>query len=50
MFYGSAREHDMDWGQFSIMFRSIFWKAWGDQRPGEADPKAPCAKVSCAGR
>jgi phytoene dehydrogenase-like protein len=24
MFYGSAREHDMDWGQFCIMFRSIF--------------------------
>jgi phytoene dehydrogenase-like protein len=24
MFYGSARENDMDWGQFSIMFRSIF--------------------------
>jgi phytoene dehydrogenase-like protein len=24
MFYGSAREHDMDFAQFSIMFRSIF--------------------------
>lgn len=24
MYYGSAREHDMDFGQFSIMFRSIF--------------------------
>ncbi len=24
MWYGNAREHDMDWGQFSIMFRSIF--------------------------
>ena len=24
MFYGSAREHDMDFGQFSVMFRSIF--------------------------
>lgn len=24
MFYGSARERDMDFGQFSIMFRSIF--------------------------
>ena len=23
-FYGSAREHDMDFGQFCIMFRSIF--------------------------
>lgn len=24
MWYGNAREHDMDWGQFCIMFRSIF--------------------------
>ena len=24
MFYGNARERDMDWGQFCIMFRSIF--------------------------
>ncbi|MCC6127057.1 MAG: NAD(P)/FAD-dependent oxidoreductase [Pirellulales bacterium] len=24
MFYGSAHEHDMDFGQFSILFRSIF--------------------------
>lgn len=24
MFYGNARERDMDWGQFSIMFRAIF--------------------------
>ncbi len=24
LFYGSAREHDTDFGQFSIMFRSIF--------------------------
>ena len=24
MFYGNAREHDMDFGQFCIMFRSIF--------------------------
>jgi phytoene dehydrogenase-like protein len=24
LFYGSAREHDMDFGQFSVMFRSIF--------------------------
>ena len=24
MWYGNAREHDMDFGQFSIMFRSIF--------------------------
>ncbi len=24
MWYGNAREDDMDWGQFSIMFRAIF--------------------------
>ena len=24
LFYGGSREHDMDFGQFSIMFRSIF--------------------------
>src|SRR2546430_1846373 len=24
MFYGNAREHDMEWGQFCILFRSIF--------------------------
>lgn len=24
MWYGNAREHDMDWGQFCILFRSIF--------------------------
>lgn len=24
MWYGNARVHDMDWGQFCIMFRSIF--------------------------
>jgi phytoene dehydrogenase-like protein len=24
LFYGSAREHDMDLGQFSVLFRSIF--------------------------
>jgi phytoene dehydrogenase-like protein len=26
MFYGSAREHDMDFAQFCIMFRSIFFE------------------------
>jgi phytoene dehydrogenase-like protein len=26
LFYGSAREHDMDFGQFSILFRSIFFE------------------------
>ena len=29
MYYGSAREHDMDWGQFCIMFRSIFLEGLG---------------------
>lgn len=24
MYYGNAREHDMDWSQFAILFRSIF--------------------------
>jgi phytoene dehydrogenase-like protein len=34
MFYGSAREHDMDWGQFSIMFRSIFMEGLGRPHAG----------------
>jgi phytoene dehydrogenase-like protein len=34
MFYGSAREHDMDWGQFSIMFRSIFSEGLGRPAAG----------------
>jgi phytoene dehydrogenase-like protein len=29
MFYGNAREHDMEWGQFSILFRSIFLEGLG---------------------
>ncbi len=29
MWYGNAREHDMDWGQFCIMFRSIFLEGLG---------------------
>jgi phytoene dehydrogenase-like protein len=24
MFYGSAREHDLDWGSFCVLFRAIF--------------------------
>ncbi len=28
MWYGNAREHDMDWGQFCIMFRSIFMEGF----------------------
>ena len=34
MFYGSAREHDMDWGQFSIMFRSILMEGLGRPHAG----------------
>ena len=34
MFYGNAREHDMDWGQFSIMFRSISWKGLAGRTAG----------------
>jgi phytoene dehydrogenase-like protein len=34
MFYGSARENDMDWGQFSIMFRSIFLEGLGRPQAG----------------
>ena len=29
MWYGNAREHDMDFGQFSIIFRSIFMEGLG---------------------
>ncbi|MGY8766927.1 MAG: phytoene desaturase family protein [Pirellulales bacterium] len=28
MWYGNAREHDMDWGQFCIMFRSIYMEGF----------------------
>jgi phytoene dehydrogenase-like protein len=34
MFYGSAREHDMDWGQFSILFRSVFLEGLGRPAAG----------------
>jgi phytoene dehydrogenase-like protein len=29
MYYGSAGEHDMDYGQFAIMFRSLFFEGFG---------------------
>ncbi|MGD0897804.1 MAG: NAD(P)/FAD-dependent oxidoreductase [Thermoguttaceae bacterium] len=29
LFYGGAREHDMDFGQFSILFRSVFLEGLG---------------------
>ncbi|MGF1449708.1 MAG: phytoene desaturase family protein [Opitutales bacterium] len=33
MFYGSAREHDMDWPQFCILFKALFFE--GFARPFE---------------
>lgn len=37
MFYGSATPHDMDFGQFVIMFRSIFREGFG-RPPGGVRP------------
>ena len=34
MWYGNAREHDMDYGQFCIMFRSIFLEGLARPRAG----------------
>lgn len=34
MWYGNAREHDMDFGQFSIMFRSIYCEGFARPRRG----------------
>lgn len=34
MWYGNAREDDMDWGQFCIMFRSIFMEGIARPRAG----------------
>ena len=34
MYYGNAREHDMDVHQFCIMFRSIFCEGFGRPFPG----------------
>lgn len=34
MFYGSAREDDMDWGQFSIMFRSVLLEGFARPMDG----------------
>ena len=34
MWYGSAREDDMDWGQFCILFRSIFLEGMGRPHAG----------------
>jgi len=34
MWYGNAREVDMDWGQFCIIFRAIFLEGMGRPRAG----------------
>lgn len=34
MWYGNAREHDMDFGQFCIMFRSIYLEGFARPRKG----------------
>lgn len=34
MYYGSATEHDLDFGQFSILFRSIFLEGFARPRDG----------------
>ena len=34
MFYGSAREHDMDWDQFVVMFKSIFFEGFSRPQQG----------------
>ena len=34
MWYGNAREDDMDWGQFCIMFRSIYLEGMGRPHAG----------------
>jgi phytoene dehydrogenase-like protein len=34
MWYGNARENDMDWGAFCIMFRSIFFEGFARPQAG----------------
>jgi phytoene dehydrogenase-like protein len=34
LYYGGAQEHDMDFGQFSILFRSIFFEGLGRPMAG----------------
>jgi phytoene dehydrogenase-like protein len=34
MWYGNARENDMDWGQFCIMFRALYLEGMGRPRAG----------------
>ncbi len=50
LFYGSAGEHDMDFGQFCIMFRSIFLEGLARPLAGRAaDPEETGAQVQGAG-
>src|SRR5207248_8179490 len=34
MWYGNARENDMDWGQFCIMFRALYLEGLGRPHAG----------------
>jgi len=34
MFYGSATEHDMDWNQFVIMFKAVFFEGFSRPHAG----------------
>jgi phytoene dehydrogenase-like protein len=34
LFYGGAREHDLDWGSFSVLFRAIFLEGLARPRGG----------------
>ena len=36
MFYGSAREDDMDLGQFAIMFRALYLEGFARPARGRA--------------
>ncbi len=44
MFYGSAREDDMDFSQFAIMARAFFWKVLPDRPRVCASSCACCSK------
>ena len=51
MYYGSAREHDMDFGQFCVMFRSIFLEGFARPLAGvRLILKSWCATLQGAGR
>ena len=44
MFYGSATEHDMDWGSFSVLFRAIFLEGLCRPRGGIRTILRPLAR------